>query len=108
MKHTLGPLRVEFGKDRRDFIVADANGNTICETNVGLYASPESLPRAEAVANAYLFATAPEMHAWIVTARCALRYFAESAIEKTKRSELMEIIGKGDDILRRSQPKEKE
>lgn len=64
---TPGPWHVAQGTDERDFIVADASGNTVCEPNTDCFDFTELDPNvrtiglAEAKANAYLMAASPDM-----------------------------------------------
>lgn len=67
-QHTPGPWRVLQGGEDRDFIIADASGNTIAEPNAELYNEwPPLAPHihhisvAEAKANARLIAASPDM-----------------------------------------------
>lgn len=70
--HTPGPWRVLQGSDDRDFIVAEASGNTVCEPNVAAYGDASEFDKtirhislAECKANAELIAAAPGLLAAI-------------------------------------------
>jgi hypothetical protein len=88
---TPGPWQVLQGGDERDFIVAEASGNTICEPNVGCFDFSDVDPAvrfihlAEAKANADLIAAAPTMLAALKQCRSELHRNLQRERDVTQR-----------------------
>lgn len=67
LTYTPGPWHVAQGHDERDFIVAEASGNTVCEPNIHCFDFGELDPSVRTIrlekakANARLIAASPDM-----------------------------------------------
>jgi hypothetical protein len=104
VKHTPGPFFFKrgIGRDPRDFIVVDSTGNTVAETNVALYMegdeelepSVRPITLEEAIANAHLFAAAPDMLAALKAADDACSQIV--APEDWPRKEIRAAISKAE------------